>query len=70
VLGQYGELTLEQARAKAAQWRSLISRGIDPAVEEERARLAEQRQRANTFRAIAEDFLRDKVSGERKRRAL
>src|SRR5262245_37799060 len=70
VLGQYGELTLEQARAKAAQWRSLISRGVDPAVEEERARLAEQRKRANTFGAIAEDFLRDKVSGERKRRAV
>ena len=69
-LGRYGELTLEQARAKAAQWRSLISRGVDPAVEEERARLAERRKRANTFGAIAEDFLRDKVSGERKRRAV
>jgi hypothetical protein len=51
-LGRYGKLTLEQARDKAAQWRALISRGIDPTVEEERARLAEQRKRANTFAAV------------------
>jgi hypothetical protein len=69
-LGRYGKLTLEQARDKAAQWRTLISRGIDPAVEEERARLAEQRKRANTFAAVAEDFIRDKVSTERAGRAV
>src|SRR6516225_6576090 len=40
-LGRYGDLTLEQARDKAALWRVRISKGIDPAVEEERARLAE-----------------------------
>src|SRR5215510_4765310 len=69
-LGRYGELTLEQARDKAAQWRTLISRGIDPAVEEERTRLAEQRKRANTFSAVVEDFIRDKVSTERAGRAV
>jgi hypothetical protein len=54
-LGRYpGELTLEQARDKAAHWRTLISKGIDPAVEEERTRLAEQRKRANTFGAVGE----------------
>jgi integrase len=64
-LGRYPVLSLEQARAKAAQWRELIAKGIDPAIEEERARLAEQRKRANTFDAVAEDFIREKVSTER-----
>jgi len=53
-LGRYPALSLEQARAKAAQWRELIAKGIDPAIEEERARLAERRKRANTFGAVAE----------------
>jgi integrase len=65
-LGQYGVLTLEQARAKGRRWIELIRKGIDPAAEEERARLAEQRKRANTFAAIAEDFIKDKLPGERK----
>jgi integrase len=65
-LGQYGALTLEQARARARDWIELIRKGIDPAGEEERARLAEQRKRANTFAAVAEDFIKDKLPGERK----
>src|SRR6516164_1471007 len=69
-LGRYPALSLEQARAKAAQWRELIAKGIDPAIEEERARLAERRKRANTFGAVAEDFIRDKVSAERAGRAV
>jgi integrase len=69
-LGRYGELTLEQLRDKAAQWRKLIDKGIDPAIEEEHIRLAEQRKRANTFAVVAEDFIRDKVSTERAGRAV
>ena len=46
-LGQYGTLTLEQARAKARHWIEQIRKGVDPASEEERARIAEQRNRAN-----------------------
>jgi integrase len=69
-LGRYPALTLEQARIKAAQWRGLIAKGIDPAIEGERAQLAEQRKRANTFAAVAEDFIRDKVATERAGRAV
>jgi Arm DNA-binding domain/Phage integrase family len=64
-LGGYGELTLEQARGKARAWLSLIDRGIDPAEEEERKRLAEQRKRAGTFASVAEEFITDKVRHER-----
>jgi integrase len=65
-LGEYGEIGLGEARAKAASWLELLQRGVDPREEVERARLAEQRKRANTFAAVAEDFIQEKLPGERK----
>ena len=65
-LGGYGELTLEEARDKAREWRKLISRGIDPQVQEQRDRQAVLRQQSITFAAVAEDFIRDKLPSERK----
>ena len=67
-LGGYGELTLEEARDKAREWRKLISRGIDPQVQEERERQSLLRQQCITFWAVAEDFIRDKLPSERKGR--
>ena len=64
-LGEYGELTLEQARVRARDWHTLIGRGIDPREQVERQRLAEQRKRANTFAAVAEDFIEGKLPSER-----
>ena len=64
-LGEYGALTLEQARTKAQEWIALVKKGVDPAAEEERARLAEQRKQATTFTAVAEDFITEKCSKER-----
>jgi integrase len=64
----YGELTLNEAREKARRWRELLRKGIDPAEQEERERLAEQRNRANTFTAAAEDFIKDKLKHERQGR--
>lgn len=69
-LGTYGELTLEQARAKARKWLALIEQGKDPKIEEERLRAAEQRKRASTFAAVAEDFIKDKLPGERNGREV
>jgi integrase len=65
-LGEYGELTLEKARQKARDWLELIRQGKDPKDEEERQRLAEQRRRANSFAAVAEDFIAEKLPAERK----
>jgi integrase len=62
-LGSYGVLTLEKARQKARDWPELIRRGIDPQEEEKRERLAEQRKRSNSFRAVAEDFVKLAVVG-------
>jgi hypothetical protein len=50
---RHGALTLAEARRKAREWLDLISRGIDPRVEEERQRAAQQRRQANTFAAVA-----------------
>ncbi len=64
-LGSYGAVSLEAARKKARHWLELIHGGIDPAVEEERQRAAELRARANTFAHVAEDFIVEKLPGER-----
>ena len=37
-IGTYGAITLEDARRTAGEWRSLIAKGIDPAVVEAEAR--------------------------------
>ncbi|MDB5508808.1 MAG: site-specific integrase, partial [Hyphomicrobiales bacterium] len=62
-LGEYGVLSLEQARQKARQWHDLIRKGIDPKTEEERQRQVEQTRRDNSFEAIAEDFIRIALIG-------
>jgi integrase len=69
-LGEYGELTLEQARATARDWHTLIGRGLDPKEEVKRQRLAEQRKRANTFAAVAEDFIEGKLPSERRGKSV
>jgi integrase len=57
-LGSYGELTLEQARAKARGWLELLGQGRDPTLEEERRRKENERQRSNTFGTVIEDYSR------------
>jgi integrase len=69
-LGAYGELTLEQSREKARQWRNLIARGTDPQIQVERERQAALRKQRTTFAAIAEDFIKDKLPAERKGREV
>jgi integrase len=64
-LGEYGAIGLADAREKARKWISLIEKGVDPQVDTERQRLAEQRNRASTFAAAAEDFL-EHISDQRR----
>jgi integrase len=65
-LGDYGALTLEQARHNARHWLEMLRRGVDPKEEVEKKRAAELRRRQNIFAAVAEDFIRDKLSDERR----
>jgi integrase len=64
-LGEYGALTLEQARDKARDWIQLVKKGEDPAHVEERERVATIARQANTFEAVAEDFIKEKLPSER-----
>lgn len=65
-LGRVGVMSLADAREKANAWLRLIEKEIDPAVEEERQRTAARVKMANTFSAAAEDFIKEKLPGERK----
>ena len=62
-LGIYGAMSLEKARTKAKAWLELIDKGIDPAAEEERLKIEEQRKRENSFRMVAEGYVAQAVIG-------
>jgi hypothetical protein len=55
-LGEYGVMTLGDAREEARKWRKLLGEGVDPRVEKERRRLAEARRQENSFASVAEDY--------------
>jgi integrase len=56
-LGDYGEITLDQARDKAREWLAMIKKGIDPKTEESRKRADAIRQQTNTFAVMAAAFI-------------
>jgi integrase len=62
----YGAITLDEARAKARLWQSLLDRGIDPRAQERRQRDAELRKQENSFAAVAEQFIKRHVAKTRK----
>jgi integrase len=74
VIGTYGAITLEEARRTAGEWRSLIDKGIDPAVVEAEAREKAAREAAlrirHSFTNVAEAFIIDKLSQERSGKAV
>jgi integrase len=67
-LGRYGAITLEQARAKAVQWRAMIDKGIDPTIAEEEERQARLRQMDSTFAAVAAKFI-EYINANKERKA-
>jgi integrase len=67
-LGRYGQLTLEAAREKAAQWRAMVDKGIDPAIAEEEERQARLRQLDSTFAAVAAKFI-EYINANKERKA-
>ena len=68
-IGIYGGITLQDARRIAGEWRSLIERGIDPAVVERQAREQAEREAAlrikHSFASVAEAFVVEKLARER-----
>jgi len=65
-IAEVGALGLAEARTKARHWLALIAKGIDPHIEIERERLAEQRKQADTFAAVAETFFTRKLKTQRR----
>src|SRR5262249_42724418 len=64
-LGRYPVISLEQGREKAGQWIQMLEHGKDPRIELERERLEEARKRADTFSAVAQAFIEQKLRKER-----
>jgi integrase len=65
-IGNCADLKLTDAREKARKWRSMVAQGLDPAVEEERARQEALRRHAITFSTVVDDFILQKLATERK----
>jgi integrase len=65
-IGSCADINLTDAREKARKWRSMVGQGIDPAVQEEKERQEALKKQATTFTVVAEDFIREKLPGERK----
>lgn len=64
--GEYGELTLEEARTKADEWRALIRKNIDPRDAVRQAKEDATQKRNSTFGIVVEDFLKRHVAGQRR----
>src|SRR6266404_1902022 len=62
----FDALTLAEGRRKAQSWLDLIARRVNPATETERRRQAEVQRQENTFGAVFEAFIAEKLSTERK----
>jgi Arm DNA-binding domain len=63
-LGEVGVITLAAARDKAREWIALIKAGRDPRDVERATAAAAMLSTANTFEAVAEEFLRRPRSGQ------
>lgn len=68
-LGDYPVMSLAEARGKAEDWLRLIAEGVDPGELERRQRATVEAQQANTFAAMAEDYIRHRERSRRNRRA-
>lgn len=62
--GPYPEVSLKEARLRREEARSKLRDGIDPGVERKRAKLTARFNAANTFGAVAEEYIEHKLTKE------
>jgi integrase len=62
--GRYPEVSLKEARQRRDTARALLRDGVDPGAERKRAKLAAELGAANTFGAVAEEYIEQKLSKE------
>ena len=63
-LGPYPEVTLKEARRLRDEARSAVRDGIDPGVERKNAKLTARFNAANTFGAVAEEYIEHRLVKE------
>jgi len=59
--GTYPDVSLAEAREKRAEYRKLIAREIDPAIEKQKVEEKAQFALNNTFKAVAEEYRKTEV---------
>ena len=57
-LGEYGALTLDDARNKARTWLEMIHKGLDPAAEAAKKEAAARVLAVNTFPAVIDEYMK------------
>jgi integrase len=66
VIGAVGSISLKAARKTAQAWLEKIAEGTDPREFEKQKRADQAKQDANTFAAVAEEFIQRHLKGKRK----
>lgn len=64
--GRYPEVSLKEARQRRDDARGQLRDGVDPGVERKRAKLTARFNAANTFGAVAEEYIDHKLVKERR----
>lgn len=62
--GRYPEVSLKEARQRRDEARATLRDGIDPGVERKRAKLTARENGANTFGAVAKEYIEQKMTQE------
>jgi integrase len=65
-IGDAGIMPLADARAIGREWLELVEKGIDPEAVKKQREAAEARDRAITFEAVAEDYIREGLADKRR----
>jgi len=63
-LGAYPTVSLKDARAKRDEEKAKLLGGMDPALERKRGKVAAKISAANTFAAVAREYIETKMVGE------
>lgn len=63
-LGAYPAVSLKEARAKRDDEKMKLLKGVDPALERKRGKVAAKVSAANTFAAVAREYIDTKMVGE------
>ncbi|TDX88474.1 phage integrase family protein [Neorhizobium sp. R1-B] len=63
LIGEYGAITLEDARRIARDWLDMLGKGVDPKIHIAETKAKEIERQDNTFRSAVEDYLSIVVIG-------